>query len=89
MAFLNQDILILNKNNGTVLKLENRTDGTYHATLQLLDVEVANKQERGLLGITVSNDEDKINIGKNKLSPNMFFYILQNPKRMMEVIFVM
>ena len=82
MAFLNNDILILNKNNGTVLKLENHSDGTYHATMPLLDVEVANKQERGLLGITVLKDENKINVfGKNNLQPKyVFLYFTESKK---------
>src|SRR6059036_1073015 len=47
MAFLGEDILILNKNNGTIYKIKN---GTVLDT-PLLDVNVANKRERGLLGI--------------------------------------
>ena len=51
MAFLDSnDILILGKNNGTVHRIINGT------LLQepLLDVNVANKRERGMLGIATS-----------------------------------
>ena len=47
MTFLGEDILILNKNNGTIYRIKN---GTMLDT-PLLDVNVANKRERGLLGI--------------------------------------
>jgi len=55
MAFLGKDILILNKNNGSIYRIANGNtlDGP------LLDVNVANKRERGLLGIAVSK-----NVGK-------------------------
>jgi len=50
MAFLDEnDILILNKNNGTVKKI---TNGVLSEE-SLLDVSVANKRERGMLGITI------------------------------------
>jgi glucose/arabinose dehydrogenase len=54
MTFLGHDILILNKNDGTAYKIRNGTilDGP------LLDVNVANKRERGLLGITTSKTKD-------------------------------
>jgi aldose sugar dehydrogenase len=54
MAFLGNDLLILNKNNGTVYKIVNGsiTSGP------LLDVNVANKRERGLLGIAVSKNSN-------------------------------
>ena len=55
MAFLGKDILILNKNNGSVYRIAN---GSALDSL-LLDVNVANKRERGLLGIAVS-----MNVGK-------------------------
>ena len=49
MTFLNHDILLLDKNNGTVNRIVNGSivDGP------LLDINVANKRERGLLGISV------------------------------------
>jgi glucose/arabinose dehydrogenase len=50
MAFLNkQDILVLDKENGTVQKVIN---GTKQAEV-MLDVNVANKRERGMLGIAI------------------------------------
>jgi glucose/arabinose dehydrogenase len=52
MTFLGEDILILNKNNGTVYRINN---GTMLDT-PLLDVNVANKRERGLLGIANFKD---------------------------------
>ena len=54
MAFLGHDILILNKNNGNVKRISNGTlvEGS------LLDVNVANKRERGLLGISISKGND-------------------------------
>jgi glucose/arabinose dehydrogenase len=48
MAFLEGDILILNKNSGTVFRIVNGT----LIDKPLLDVNVADKRERGLLGIT-------------------------------------
>jgi glucose/arabinose dehydrogenase len=57
MAFLDDDILILNKNNGTVVRLVN-SSGIYQPET-IYDVTVANSQERGLLGIAVSNDKNK------------------------------
>jgi len=48
------DILILNKNNGTVYRIVNGTI----LKGPLLDVNVANKRERGLLGITTSEDQN-------------------------------
>jgi aldose sugar dehydrogenase len=59
MAFSGQDILIMNKNNGTIYRIKN---GTFLET-PLLDVTVANKRERGLLGITgTKNDNGTENI---------------------------
>ena len=82
MTFFDQDILILNKNNGTVLRLENGTDGTYHTTGPLLDINVANKRERGLLGITISKYENKTyEFGKNKLQPTYIFLFYTESKK--------
>jgi aldose sugar dehydrogenase len=56
-AFLgNDDILILSKNDGKVLRVLN------HKLLSepLLDVNVTNQWESGLLGITISKDADKV-----------------------------
>ena len=52
MTFLGEDILILNKNNGTIYRIKNGT----MLDMPLLDVNVANKRERGLLGIANFKD---------------------------------
>ena len=55
MAFLdNQDILVLNKHDGTVHRIVKGQVQEH----PLLDVNVANKVERGLLGIAVSKNND-------------------------------
>jgi glucose/arabinose dehydrogenase len=55
MTFLGpNEILILDKNNGTVYRILNNTV----SDKPLLDVNVANKRERGLLGITTSKDNN-------------------------------
>ena len=56
MTFLGEDLLILDKNNGTVYRIKN---GTMLDT-PLLDVNVANKRERGLLGIANFRDNDSV-----------------------------
>jgi aldose sugar dehydrogenase len=59
MAFLGpDDILVLEKNNGTVRRIVNGT----MLPEPLLDVSVANKSERGMLGIAVSKNENKTNV---------------------------
>jgi len=58
MTFLGKDILILNKNNGTIFRIKN---GTIQDT-PLLDINVANKRERGLLGIANSVNGSAENI---------------------------
>ncbi|HEX2013876.1 MAG TPA: PQQ-dependent sugar dehydrogenase, partial [Nitrososphaera sp.] len=56
MAFLDQDsILVLEKDNGTVRMVE---DGQLRPE-PLLDVAVANDNERGMLGIAISSNETK------------------------------
>ncbi len=55
MTFLGQDIYFLNKNNGTVYKIRN---GSQLADGPLLDVNVANERERGLLGIETVKGEN-------------------------------
>jgi glucose/arabinose dehydrogenase len=50
MTFIGHDILILNKNNGTIYRIKNGT----MLDKPLLDVPVANERERGLLGIASS-----------------------------------
>lgn len=55
MAFLGpQDILFLNKNNGTVYRIVNNS----LLDKPLLDVNVANERERGLLGIATSQGKN-------------------------------
>jgi len=68
MAFSGQDILIMNKNNGTIYRIKN---GTMIDT-PLLDVNVANERERGLLGITAT----KNSTGKE----NIFLYYTESQK---------
>ena len=56
MDFLGpDDILVLEKNNGTVQRILN---GTMLAD-PVLDVNVANKYERGMLGIAVLSNDDR------------------------------
>ena len=54
MTFLNNDILLLDKNNGTINRIVNGSI----VNDPLLDINVANKRERGMLGIAVSPDND-------------------------------
>jgi aldose sugar dehydrogenase len=62
MTFVGEDILILNKNNGTIYRIKNGTT----LDTPLLDVNVANKRERGLLGIA--------NLKDNNSVENVFLY---------------
>jgi aldose sugar dehydrogenase len=58
MAFLgNNDILFLNKNDGKVIRIVNHTKPQ-----QLIDLSVANKWERGLLGIAITRNENKTHV---------------------------
>ena len=62
MAFLDSnDILILEKNDGTVKRILNGTV----LPEPLLDVNVANKNERGMLGIAI---DSKINLNKSMVN---------------------
>jgi glucose/arabinose dehydrogenase len=65
MTFLGDDILILNKNNGTIYRIKN---GTMLDT-PLLDVNVANERERGMLGIAHYKD--------NRSVDNIFVYFTE------------
>ena len=66
MAFLGlDDILVLEKDKGTVQRIVNGQI----LTEPLLDVNVANKGERGMLGITIANSDD----GLDK-PPYVFLY---------------
>jgi glucose/arabinose dehydrogenase len=58
MAFLgNNDILLLSKNDCKVIRISNQT-----LSQPLIDLNVANKWERGLLGIAVSSNEDMVRV---------------------------
>jgi hypothetical protein len=52
------DILVLEKNNGIVRRIVNGA----MLPEPLLDVSVANKNERGMLGIAVSKNENRTNV---------------------------
>ena len=65
MTFVGEDILILNKNNGTIYRIKN---GTILDT-PLLDVNVANERERGLLGIAYYKYNSSVN--------NIFLYFTE------------
>ena len=55
MAFLSpDDSLVIEKNNGKVLRVLNGTA----LSKPLIDVKVANKIERGLLGLAVSKNRN-------------------------------
>jgi glucose/arabinose dehydrogenase len=57
MAFLGpNDILVLEKNQGTVRRI---TNGNMLSE-PVLDVNVANKEERGMLGIAITKEENKL-----------------------------
>ena len=57
MGFLGyNNILMLNKNDGKVVRIVNHT----LLPQPLLDLSVANKWERGLLGIAISKDASKV-----------------------------
>lgn len=69
MTFFGKDILILNKNNGTIYRIENGT----LLNASLLDANVANKRERGLLGITTSEN--------NSSAKHFFLYYTESQKK--------
>jgi glucose/arabinose dehydrogenase len=59
MAFLgNNDILMLNKNDGKVIRIVNKS----LVSQPLIDLSVANKWERGLLGIATSRIQEKVHV---------------------------
>ncbi len=69
MAFLgNDDLLVLEKNNGTVKRIVNGNV----VDKPILDLNVANKIERGLLGIAVSNQAPKDN------KTNVYLYFTES-----------
>ena len=70
MAFLNSDdILVLEKNNGIVRRIINGMS----LSEPLLDVNVANANERGLLGIAVAKNEEN--------TTNVFLYYTESKER--------
>lgn len=75
MAFLgNDDILILEKNSGTVKRITNgkiRDD-------PLIDLNVANMGERGLLGIAISKSNQKNN---HLAQTYVFLYLTESPQK--------
>ena len=82
IAFLNpNDILVLEKNKGTVRKIVN---GKLTPD-PLLDVNVANKNERGMLGTAIDTnsilDTNLVNVTKHKNGPVMYSCIIQNQRR--------
>ena len=75
MAFLDEkDILILNKNNGTVQRI---IDGVLENE-PLLDVNVSNKRERGLLGIDILGSVSSDTTNDNNVT--IFLYYTQSEK---------
>ena len=59
MAFLGKnDILLLNKNDGKVLRIVNKS----LVSQPLIDLNVANKWERGLLGIATSRNQEDVHV---------------------------
>ncbi len=69
IAFLgNDDLLVLEKNNGTIKRIVNGN----MVDKPILDLNVANKIERGLLGIAVSNHASKDNI------TNIYLYFTES-----------
>jgi aldose sugar dehydrogenase len=70
MAFLNSDeILVLEKNNGVVRRIVNGMS----LSEPLLDVNVANTNERGLLGIAVAKNDGN--------TTNVFLYYTESKER--------
>ena len=80
MAFLGpNDILVLEKNNGTVKRVVNGSV----LPEPLLDVTVANKHERGMLGIAVAprpilNEDPKNSISNETGTVNVFLYYTES-----------
>jgi aldose sugar dehydrogenase len=71
MAFLDQDdILVLEKNNGIVRRIVNGLS----LSEPLLDVNVSNANERGMLGIAVAKNDDEN-------TTNVFLYYTESKER--------
>jgi glucose/arabinose dehydrogenase len=78
MAFLGKDdILILNKNEGIV----NRIVNGVLLKEPLLDVNVANKRERGMLGIAVTTDTFSSNINRSDDYRRVFLYYTESQNK--------
>src|SRR5918995_5781209 len=76
MAFLGpDDILVLEKNEGTVKRIVNGTV----LSEPLLDVNVANKNERGMLGIAIDPEppfnQTKENKTQNQKTNNLYVFL--------------
>jgi glucose/arabinose dehydrogenase len=75
MAFLgHDDILLLNKNEGIV----NRVVNGVLLKEPLLDVNVANKRERGLLGIAVTNNSNSPGINQSDITRHVYLYYTES-----------
>lgn len=78
MTFLDKDdILILNKNEGIV----NRIVNGVLLKEPLLDVNVANKRERGMLGIAVANDSVSTNTARGRYIQHVFVYYTESQNK--------
>ena len=78
MAFLGKDdILILNKNEGIV----NRIVNGVLIKEPLLDVNVANKRERGMLGIAVTTDTFSSNTNRSDDYLRVFLYYTESQNK--------
>ena len=72
MAFIGpNDILVLEKNKGTVQRIVNGE----RLPEPLLDVNVSKQSERGMLGIDIVNNEDKAN---RTATRNVFIYFTES-----------
>jgi hypothetical protein len=81
MAFLDvNDILLLNKNEGTVNRIVNGS--MLHEPL--LDANVANKRERGMLGIPVTSR--KVSDDQNNDVRDVFLYYIESKKWMAVIV---
>jgi len=77
MTFLgNNDILLLEKNNGTI----NRILNGVLLKEPLLDVSVANKRERGMLGIATTTSSTIDADGNNDTTTYVFLYYTRSEK---------
>jgi glucose/arabinose dehydrogenase len=78
MTFLDKDdILILNKNEGIV----NRIVNSVLLKEPLLDVNVANKRERGMLGIAATSDSVSANTTRSQDLQHVFLYYTESQNK--------